>query len=126
MAFFNFGKKKEAKTPACACNCGCPTSQADVNEIAKDCCCAANKDGKTSIKVLGAGCDSCHILLENTKQAVKNLGLDVEVEYVTDMKKIVGYGVMSIPALVVNEKVITAGKVLNTNDVKDLLQKLGL
>ncbi len=79
----------------------------------------------TSIKVLGAGCKSCHELYENTKAAVKNIGFDVEVEYVTDMEKVMEYGVMSMPGLVVNEKVISTGKVLKAADVEKLLHKLG-
>ena len=79
----------------------------------------------TSIKVLGAGCKSCHELYENTKAAVKNIGFDVEVEYVTDMEKVMEYGVMSMSGLVVNEKVISTGKVLKAADVEKLLHKLG-
>ena len=79
----------------------------------------------TSIKVLGAGCKSCHELYENTKAAVKNIGFDVEVEYVTDMEKVMEYGVMSMPGLVVNEKVVSMGKVLKAADVEKLLHKLG-
>lgn len=75
-----------------------------------------------SIKVLGLGCKSCHTMLENTKEAVKNLGIGVEVEYVTDIQKITGYGVMSMPALVLNEKVVSAGKVLKSADVEKLLK----
>ena len=57
-----------------------------------------------SIKVLGSGCKKCHDLNEITKAAVKELGINIEVEYVTDMQKIASYGVMSTPALVINEK----------------------
>jgi hypothetical protein len=53
------------------------------------------------------------------------MGLSVEVEYVTDMQKIMDYGVMSMPALVVNEKVASMGKVLKSADVEKLLHKLG-
>ena len=53
------------------------------------------------------------------------MGLSVEVEYVTDMQKIMEYGVMSMPALVVNEKVVSMGKVLKRGDVEKLLHKLG-
>ena len=101
MGLFNFGKKKEAQEPVCACN-------AQVE----------------SIKVLGAGCKSCHEMYENTKAAVKNAGLSVEVEYITDMEKVMGYGVMSMPGLVVNEKVVSMGKVLKTADVEKLLGDL--
>ena len=53
------------------------------------------------------------------------MGLSVEVEYVTDMQKIMEYGVMSMPALVVNEKVVSMGKVMKAADVEKLLHKLG-
>ena len=110
MALFNFGKKKEEKkAPASVCSCGCPTGEAE-NGI----CC---------IKVLGAGCKFCHEMYENTKQAVKDMGLSSEVEYITDMQKVMEYGVMSMPALVVNEKVVSMGKVLKANEVVALLKK---
>ena len=106
MALFNFGKKKEEekKAPACACSCGCPTSETE--EITN-------------------GCKSCHEQYENAKEAVKAMGLSVEVEYITDMQKVMEYGVMSMPALVVNEKVVSMGKVLKSADVEKLLHKLG-
>lgn len=124
MSLFNFGKKKkeEKKAHACACNCGCSTSK--VNEIANDCCSEA-KDGICCIKVLGAGCKSCHQQYENAKEAVKAMGLSVEVEYITDMEKVMAYGVMSMPALVVNDKVVSMGKVLKAADVEKLLHKSG-
>lgn len=123
MALFNFGKKKEEKkTPVCACSCSCPTSEAE--EITNDCCPESN-DGICCIKVLGAGCKSCHEQYENAKQAVKDMGLGLEVEYITDMQKVMEYGVMSMPALVVNEKVVAMGKVLKANEVVALLRKLG-
>ena len=126
MSLFNFGKKKEEekKAPACACacNCGCPTSE--VSEITIECCSEA-KNGICCIKVLGAGCKSCHEQYENAKEAVKAMGLSVEVEYITDMQKVMEYGVMSMPAIVVNEKVVSMGKVLKAADVEKLLRKSG-
>ncbi len=124
MSLFGFGKKKEEekKSLACACNCGCTTSEAA--EITNDCC-SEEKDGICCIKVLGAGCPSCHTQYENAKEAVKNMRLDIEVEYITDMKKVMEYGVMSMPALVVNEKVVSMGKVLKATEVEKLLHKLG-
>ena len=123
MALFNFGKKKEEKkAPACACNCGCPTSEA--MEVVNTCCGEA-VNGICCIKVLGSGCKSCHALLEASKEAIKNMGLSIEVEYVTDIEKIMEYGVMSMPALVVNEKVVSMGKVLKAAEVEKLLHKLG-
>lgn len=126
MALLGLGKKKEKKNnaPSCTCQCGCSTSEVNVTELKNDCCDGGNET-LCCIKVLGAGCASCHTLLENTKEAVKAINLSIEVEYVTDMQKIMEYGVMSIPALVVNEKVVSMGKVLKVADVEKLLHKLG-
>lgn len=110
MAVFNFGKKKEEKK---------------VEEIKNECCPDLKKGEICCIKVLGAGCKSCHEQYENVKQAVKDMGLSVEVEYITDMQKVMEYGVMSMPALVVNEKVVAMGKVLKTADIVVLLHKGG-
>lgn len=123
MSLFNLGKKKEeTKKPACACNGACSTNEA--TEISGTCCNESNV-GICCIKVLGTGCKSCHALLESTKEAVKIMKLSVEVEYITDMQKIMEYGVMSMPALVVNENVVSMGKVLKTSDIENLLHKLG-
>ena len=84
--------------------------------MALDICC---------VKVLGAGCKSCHAQYEYAKEALKNMGIGIEVEYITDMEEIMSYGVMSMPALVVNEKVVAMGKVLKTNDIVNLLNKQG-
>lgn len=125
MALFNLGKKKENEkaAPACACNSGCPTGEAE--SILNDCCPEAAEGKICCVKVLGAGCASCHEQYEQAKQAVKAMGLPVEVEYITDMPKVMEYGVMSMPAIVVNEKVVSMGKVLKAADVEKLLHKLG-
>ncbi|MDD6206988.1 MAG: thioredoxin family protein [Clostridiales bacterium] len=134
MGLFNFEKKKEEQGSACACNapveekkkescCCCGSNPADA-ETENGCCNGAG-GSLVSIKVLGSGCKSCHELYENTKEAVKNAGLSVEVEYITDLEKVMGYGVMSMPGLVVNEKVVSMGKVLKAADVEKLLHKLG-
>lgn len=122
MSLFN-KKKKETKAPACACNAGCPTSEATEIKLEKECC-GKTVDGICCIKVLGAGCKSCHALLEAAEEAVRSVGLTIEVEYVTDMEKIMQYGVMSMPALVVNEQVVSMGKVLKSKEVETLLKKL--
>lgn len=83
------------------------------------------QDGICCVKVLGSGCASCHAQYENAKKAVQNMGLSVEVEYITDLQKVMEYGVMSMPALVVNEKVVSMGKVLKSADVEKLLHKSG-
>lgn len=123
MSLFGFGKKKEEEKKDCACNCGCPTSE--VSKITNDCYSEA-KDGICCVKVLGAGCASCHKQYENAKEAVKNMGLDTPVEYITDMQKVMEYGVMSMPAIVVNEKVVSMGKVLKASEVEKLFCGLNL
>ena len=130
MALFNFGKKKEEETKPCCCG-SVPKAEEAVGcccgskAKAESTCCGAAVDGICCIKVLGSGCKNCHALWEASKAAVQNMGLNVDVEYVTDMETIMGYGVMSMPALVVNEKVVSMGKVLKAADVEKLLRKLG-
>lgn len=124
MALFGFGKKEEeaGKAPACACHGSCSVSAAE--EISGHCCPPA-ANGICRIKVLGAGCKSCHEQYENVKTAVQAMGLSEEVAYITDLQKVMEYGVMSMPALVVNEQVVSMGRVLKTADVERLLRKLG-
>ncbi len=75
------------------------------------------------IEILGTGCQKCVKLAENAKEAVKDKGADYEVEKVTDLKKIMGYGVMMTPGLVVDGKVVSVGKVLSSDEIKKLLEK---
>lgn len=106
-----FGKRKaRSEKPAC-CNGACESTA--VKPV--------TAEGKLNIKVLGSGCKSCHLQYENVKQAVAELRLDAEVEYITNMEKIMSYGVMSMPAVVVNEQIVSMGKVLKTVEVKQLL-----
>ena len=77
-----------------------------------------------NIKILGGGCTSCKKLYENTKKAVAETGIKAEVEYITDMKKIMTYSVMSMPAFVVNEQVVAMGKVLKPAEIVKILEKV--
>ncbi|KHO52022.1 MAG: Redox-active disulfide protein 2 [archaeon GW2011_AR13] len=74
------------------------------------------------IKILGTGCPNCKVLEKNTKDAVEELKIKAEIEKVTDITKIMEYGIMSIPALVIDEKVVSYGKVLSSNEIKKLLK----
>lgn len=74
-----------------------------------------------NIKVLGGGCKNCERLLKATKEAVENIGVDAEIEYITDIEKIMSYGIMSTPALVIDEKVVATGRVLKTKDIEKLI-----
>ncbi len=78
----------------------------------------------TIIKVLGSGCKNCLVLGDNVKEAMQELKLDAELVKVTDFSEIAAYGVMSTPALVVNEKVVSYGKVLKTKEIIRLLEKV--
>lgn len=70
-----------------------------------------------NIKILGSGCKKCMALAENTQVAAANEGVSVEIEKVTDIVDISKYGVMSTPGLVVNEKVVSTGKVLSAEEI---------
>lgn len=74
-----------------------------------------------NIKILGTGCIKCNHLEAATRTAVDELGLDVDIEKVTDPAEIVSWGVMSTPALVIDDQVVMAGKVPSAADVKELL-----
>jgi small redox-active disulfide protein 2 len=74
------------------------------------------------IQVLGSGCTTCKSLFELTKKAVAELGLDVEVEYITDVSKIIEMGVMSSPVLAVNGKPVMVGYSADINKIKELIQ----
>ena len=123
MALFGFGKKKEEKETPCCCCGTTQTSDVCCSSETDNSCCGEKTDGICCIKVLGAGCKSCHEQYENVKKAVSEMGLNVEVEYITDMEKVMSYGVMSMPAIVVNEKVVAMGKVLKSANVLKLLKK---
>ena len=74
------------------------------------------------IKVLGPGCKNCGPLEQRTRQALDGLGLDAEIEKVTDYGEIAGYGVLKTPGLVVDEQVVVSGKVPSARAIADLLR----
>ena len=73
------------------------------------------------IQVLGPGCPKCKMLAKNAEEAAKVVGIDCEIEKVTDIKKIMNFGVMMTPALVVDGEVKTSGKVSSVEEIKKLL-----
>lgn len=77
------------------------------------------------IKVLGSGCANCHTLERLTREALTELGLTATVSAVTDYPSILGYGVMSTPALVIDEQVVLAGRVPSREQVVELLTAAG-
>jgi len=112
-----FGKKKEEKKEETSCCC-CGGEQT-TNETTSTYC-GEPVNGICCIKVLGSGCKACHQLYDNTVKAVEGMG--IEVEYVTDLQKIMEYGAMSMPALVINEKLVSAGKTLKPAEISELIK----
>ena len=74
-----------------------------------------------NIKVLGGGCCKCENLLGAVKEAVAEKEIEAEIEYITDMAKIMEYGIMSTPALMFDNKVVSMGRVLKAKEVEKLL-----
>jgi small redox-active disulfide protein 2 len=74
-----------------------------------------------TIKILGTGCPKCKELEANAKKAVEISGKDIRVEKVDNIKDIMNYGVMMTPALVINEEVKSAGKVLASDEILSLI-----
>ncbi len=103
MSLFNFGKKKEN------CNCN-KSSNYDKSKVYR-------------FIVLGACCKKSKDTFENAKLAVKEMGFDDEVINIGDNVEIAKYGVMQTPALVVNSKVVSYGKLLTVDEIKKLIEK---
>ena len=70
-----------------------------------------------SIKVLGPGCNNCHLVEETARAAVAALGVEAEFEKVTDRGQFARYGLLYTPGLVINEKLVAAGRIPNQNEV---------
>lgn len=111
------GRESKANGSGCDCNGSCcegddAGTQADTVEKG------------LVIKVLGSGCKNCIILADNLKKALEGLHLEAEIIKVTDFGEITRYGVMSTPALVINEKVVSYGQVLKPQEIIQILNKL--
>jgi small redox-active disulfide protein 2 len=132
MGLFNKNKKAES-----SCCCGnvddlIVKEEQEVKEQGCGCSCGGNCDSAAEtqadkglvIKVLGSGCKNCVTLAENVKTALEEMKLTAEIVKVTDFGEITKYGVMSTPALVVNEKVVSYGKVLKAQEVIKILNKI--
>lgn len=76
-----------------------------------------------NIKILGTGCPKCFKLEELAKKAVAELNADADVEKVTDLDKIMNYGVMMTPGLVINEQVKIAGKIPSVEQIKTWIEE---
>jgi len=75
------------------------------------------------IKILGTGCSRCKTLEQTTRKAVEELSLDATVEKVEDIQKIIEYGILRTPGMVINGKVVLSGRLPSLSEVKELLTK---
>ncbi len=76
-----------------------------------------------NIKVLGTGCSNCNTLVKLVKTTVEEMGVDATVEKVEDIQKIMGYGIMRTPGLVINEKVVISGRIPSAKELVELIEK---
>lgn len=74
------------------------------------------------IKILGSGCPKCRKLEANVKEALKSLGTEANIDHVTEYSEIASYNIMSTPGLVVDGKVVSAGKLLKPKAIETLLK----
>ncbi|WZL79797.1 thioredoxin family protein [Eubacteriales bacterium mix99] len=109
-------RKKEEETTSCCCGGNCNAGSMAKAESAKT-------EG-ASVKVLGSGCAKCNQLEAAAKAALEQLGMNTTIDHVTDFSQIAAYGVMSTPALVIDGKVVSYGKVLKAEEVVKILQKV--
>ena len=73
------------------------------------------------IKVLGPGCAKCHVLDKLVREVVKEMGINANIEYVQDMKKILEYPILTTPGLVINEEVVCAGRVPSKSEIAQMI-----
>ncbi|WP_373080301.1 thioredoxin family protein [Fusobacterium varium] len=99
------------------CSCGnCSTEEISKENTLK-------KETDLNIKILGIGCKNCTNLSDNVKEALITLNIEADIEKITNLAEISSYGIMSTPGLVINEKIVSYGKVLKTEDIIKILEK---
>lgn len=82
------------------------------------------KNSIMEIKVLGTGCAKCKQLEQAVYEAIKTMNIEITVIKVEEIDKILGYGVLRTPGLVINEKVVLSGRVPSVNEIKEIIEKL--
>lgn len=75
------------------------------------------------IEILGSGCNKCKTLEETVRKAVKNLGIRAEIDHVSDIVKIVEYGVMMTPAIAIDGNIVIEGKVPTQKETETIIAK---
>lgn len=105
---------EDTEEAGCGCGTGCGCGAEETSPAI---------EGAMSIKILGPGCKNCVALTENTRVALAQLGMQANIEKVTDMSAIASYGIMSTPGLIINEKVVSFGKVLKPGEIAKLIEQ---
>lgn len=105
-----FGKKEKS---SCCCGGNCTAETMQTAEKAKK---------ENGIKILGSGCAKCIALEKATQTAITELGLDYDIQHIEDYAQIASYGVMTTPALVLHGNVVSYGKVLTVDEIKNIIQ----
>lgn len=111
MSLFGLGKKKAN----CCCGGTCTHEKMKLAEKEKQ---------LSGIKILGGGCAKCNQLEDATVKALIELGMDSTIDHVRDFEKIAMYGVMTTPALVIDGKVVSYGKVLKKDEIVEIIKKV--
>lgn len=75
------------------------------------------------IKILGTGCPKCRTLEKITREAIAEMGIDADIQKEEDIVKILGYGIMHTPGLVINGKVVSSGRVISSKEIRELITK---
>jgi small redox-active disulfide protein 2 len=109
-----FSRKKKEAPAACCCGACTPETMAQAETV----------KASGGVRVLGSGCAKCSALEEAVREALAELGMDPAVDHVTDFAQIAAYGVMTTPALVVDGRVVSCGKVLKKDEARALIQKV--
>lgn len=116
MVLFGLIKRKGNADTDSGCSCSTGENSGTQNK---------EKSMIYEMKVLGAGCKTCHAQYEEAMAAAKHMGLAISVEYITDMERVMSYGAMRMPILVVNGRVVAMGKLLKANEIETLLHGCG-
>lgn len=117
MALFGKARKEIGASCRCGCNCGPDDTKETVRK-------KGEKENEKGIKILGSGCAGCNVLEAAVSEALKELGMNEQIDHVKDFSQIASYGVMSMPALVVDGKAVSCGKALKPNEVVAILKKV--
>lgn len=115
MSLFGLRKKQEETEKGCCCAGNCSIESMEQAEQEKM---------SAGVKILGGGCAKCSQLEKAAIEALIELGMDSTIDHIKDYEKIAAYGVMTTPALVIDGKVVSYGKVLKKDEVMELIKKV--